>query len=69
MSQIWVAMCYYLLLAYIKFQTNYKASVFYLHVLVREALLDRLLLVDLLHLNTQRLHRFRQKDRQLVLQF
>jgi len=62
MTQVWVAMCYYLLLAYIKFQTNYKASVFYLHVLVRETLLDRLLLVDLPHLNTQRLHRFRRQE-------
>jgi hypothetical protein len=69
MTQIWVAMCYYLLLAYIKFQTNYKASIFYLHVLVRETLLDRLLLVDLPHLNTQRLHRFRQENQQLALQF
>jgi len=69
MTQVWVAMCYYLLLAYIKFQGNYKASVFYLHMLVREALLDKLSLVDLLHLNTQRLHRFRQENRQLSLQF
>ena len=69
MTQIWVAMCYYLLLAYIKFQTNYKASVFYLHVLVKETLLDRLLLVDLLHLNTRRLHRFRRESQQLLLQF
>ena len=69
MTQIWVAMCYYLLLAYIKFQTNYKASVFYLHVLVRETLLDKLSLVDLPNLNTQRLHRFRQKETQLCFQF
>lgn len=69
MTQIWVAMCYYLLLAYIKFQTRYKASIYYLHRLIKETLLDKLSLVDLLHLSSQRLHRFRQKDRQLSFQF
>jgi hypothetical protein len=29
--QVWTAMCYYLLLAYIKYQTKYKFSIFYLH--------------------------------------
>lgn len=69
MTQVWVAMCYYLLLAYIKFQTKYKASVFYLHGLVKETLLEKLSLVDLLHLSTHRLYRYRQKDRQLSFQF
>ena len=69
MTQIWVAMCYYLLLAYIKCQTCYKPSIHYLHVLVRETLLDKLLLVDLAHLSRQRLHRFRQIDAQLTFQF
>ena len=69
MTQIWVAMCYYLLLAYIKFQTRYKESLFYLHVLVKETLLDKLSLVDLPNLNMLRLDRFRRKDLEPLLPF
>ena len=39
-GQIWVA-CYYLLLAYVKYQAHYKPSLFYLHRIVRETLLER----------------------------
>ena len=54
LSQIWVAMIYYLLLAYIKYQTKYGRSLFYLHRLIKETLLDRITLVDLLNLNEPR---------------
>ena len=69
LTQIWVAMIYYLLLAYIKYQTKYKASLFYLHRLVRETLLDRITLVDLLNLNERRLRRLRTLDPQLHFGF
>lgn len=68
MTQIWIAMCYYLILAYIKYQTRYKASLFYLHRVVRETLMDRVSLIDLLNLNPSRLARMRRQDRQLCLQ-
>ena len=68
MTQIWIAMCYYLLLAYVKYQCRYKESLFYLHRLVRETLLDRVSLLDLLSLNETRLARLRCQDPQLCLQ-
>lgn len=67
LTQIWVAMCYYLLLAYIKYQTRYKNSLFYLHKLIRETLLDRLTLVDLLHLKEKLLPKVKALEHQLVL--
>jgi hypothetical protein len=56
-----VALCYYLLLAYIKFQTKYRFSPFYLHHLVRETLLERLSLIDLLGLKEATLPKVRDK--------
>jgi hypothetical protein len=69
LSQIWVAMIYYLLLAYIKYQTKYGRSLFYLHRLIKETLLDRITLVDLLNLNEPRLKRLRRLDPQLQFSF
>lgn len=69
LTQIWVAMCYYLLLTYVKYQTRYKRSLHYLHRLVRETLMDRVTLLDLLNLNDARLARLKRQDPQLCLQF
>jgi hypothetical protein len=67
LTQIWIAMCYYLLLAYIKFQSRYAHSLFYLHRLIRETLLDRLSLIDLLGLSERRVARIRDPEPQLQL--
>ena len=67
MTQVWVAMVYYLLLSYIKFQTKYRFSLFYLHRVIKETLLDRFALVDLLNLSIQRLPKIRDGDHQLCL--
>lgn len=67
LTQIWVAMCYYLLLAYIKFQSRYTHSLFYLHRLIRETLLDRLSLIDLVGLTERRIARIRDPEPQLSL--
>ncbi len=48
MTQIWVAMCYYLLLTYIKYQTRYACSLLQLSRIIRETLFDRKSLVDIL---------------------
>ena len=69
MTQVWVAMCYYLLLAYIKYQTKYRFSIFYLHRLVREMLMERISLIDLLNLNETRLDRLKCQEQQLLFQF
>jgi len=51
LSQIWVAMIYYLLLAYIKFQTRFPRSLLELTRMVRETLFTRRPLIDLLSLS------------------
>jgi hypothetical protein len=57
LTQVWVAMCYYLLLTYIKYQTKFKHSLLMLCRLLNETLLERLSLIDLLSLNLHRLKR------------
>lgn len=53
MTQIWIAMIYYLLLAYIKFQTKFDKSLLELTRMFREALMFRRNLIDLLSLNSK----------------
>jgi len=53
MTQIWIAMIYYLLVAYIKFQTKFKNSLLELTRMVRETVMFRRNLIDLLSLNTE----------------
>jgi len=48
MTQIWVAMCYYLLLQYIRVQTRYRYPISNLARILRETLLERIYLLDLL---------------------
>jgi hypothetical protein len=62
LTQIWVAMCYFLLLAYIKYQTKFKKSLFYLHKLVQDALFSRLTIIDLLTVSQRRLERFKLNE-------
>jgi len=57
MTQIWVAMIYYLLLAYIKFQTKFKKSLLELTRMIKETLLHRIHLIDLLSLTTTTIHK------------
>jgi len=66
MTQIWVAMCYYLILAFIKFQTNYKHSLFYLHRVVQETLLARCTILDILKATTRIIPKLKREDPQLV---
>jgi hypothetical protein len=49
MTQIWVAMIYYLLLSWIKFQTTFKGSLLELTRMIREVILQPVALIDLLH--------------------
>lgn len=53
MSQIWVAMCYLLLLAFIKFQTRYRYSLLALTRLFRETLMERVSMLELLSFNPE----------------
>lgn len=67
LTQIWVAMCYFLLLAYIKYQTKYKPSLFYLHKRIQDALFSRLTIIDLLTASQQRIDRFKINQFQYAL--
>ena len=66
LTQIWVAMCYYLLLTYIKYQTKFKNSLFYLHRLIKEMLLARLTLIDLLRATPAKLSKYKNSEYQYV---
>jgi hypothetical protein len=54
LSQIWVAMIYTLLLAYIKFQTHFSFSILKLSRLIHETLFFRRHLIDILGLGPQK---------------
>jgi len=62
MTQIWVAMIYYLLLAYIKFQTKFKKSLLELTRMIREVLLIRRDLIDLLSLEKNTIFRLKKEE-------
>jgi hypothetical protein len=68
MSQIWTAMVYYLLLCYIKFQSRYKESLLYLSRVIRETLMERVSLIDLLKLKVENIARIKNTI-QLCLEF
>lgn len=68
LSQIWIAMIYYLILAYIKYQSKYQASLHYLHRIIKATILTRVSIFDLLNLNDSRLAKIKGKDPQLCLQ-
>ena len=48
LTQIWAAMCYYLLLAYIKFQTKYRGSLQVLTRMIASVVMEQRLLIDIL---------------------
>lgn len=55
LTQVWIAMCYYLLLTYIKYQTKYGYSLLQLSRVIREMLFERKNLIDILTLKPERL--------------
>ncbi len=67
MTQIWVAMSYYLLLTYIKYQTKYAHSLLTLSRLIRETLFERKNLIDILTLKPERLMAVQDEPLQGVL--
>lgn len=69
MTQIWVAMCYYLLLAYLKYKTRYRQSLHYLHRLIKATLFQKLTLIDILGLSERTASRIRDGDTQLDFAF
>lgn len=62
LSQIWVAMLYFLCLSFVKYQTKYQNSLFYLHKIIKSTLFYRRSLLEVLSLT-----HIRQKEVQLSL--
>lgn len=62
LTQIWIAMIYYLLLAWIKHQTKFQGSLHDLTVLVRELLMHKSHLVDVLRATPKTISRFKARD-------
>ncbi|MBI2486585.1 MAG: transposase [Deltaproteobacteria bacterium] len=46
LTQIWVAMCYYLLLSYIKYQTKYSYTLTEFAIMLKETVFERISLID-----------------------
>jgi hypothetical protein len=55
LSQIWIAMIYYLLLAWLKFQTNFKGSLLDLTRIIQEVLMRNISIINLLNLTPKTL--------------
>jgi hypothetical protein len=62
MTQIWIAMIYYLLLAYIKFQTKFSKSLLELTRMIRETLMIRRNLIDLLSLDSKTIFKIKRVE-------
>ena len=67
LTQIWAAMCYYLLLAYIKFQTKYRGSLQVLTRMIASVVMEQRLLIDILSLNERSIKKAREPVPQLAL--
>lgn len=57
LTQIWIAMIYFLLLAWIKFQTKFEGSLLELTRMIEEVLLDAISILDLLNLTPKTVKR------------
>jgi len=64
LTQIWVAMCYYLLLSYIKYQTKYSYSLLELSWIFSEMVFERISLIDLLSCKYYNISKIREPDLQ-----
>ena len=67
LTQIWTAMIYYLILAYIKYQTKYKYSLLHFTRVIRESLFRRLHIIDLLNLSLAKVQKLQESHYQLSL--
>ena len=67
LTQIWTAMIYYLLLAYIKYQTKYRYTLLHLTRVIKESLFRKLSIIDLLTLSLKKLQKLKEPSYQLSL--
>jgi IS4 transposase len=67
LTQIWVAMIYYLMLAFIKFQTKYSFSLLELTRTVKDLLMEPVSLIEILRLKYDKFYKpFKPPDFQLA---
>lgn len=67
LTQIWVSMCYYLLLSYIKYQTKYSYTLTEFAIMLKETVLEKISLIDLLSCTHYTCYKAREPDLQLLL--
>jgi hypothetical protein len=67
MTQVWVAMCFYLLLYYIKYQTKFSRTLTELALMIGEVLMDKIHLIDILSLNKFSVAKAREPSMQILL--
>jgi hypothetical protein len=67
LTQIWVAMCYYLLLVYIKYQSKFAHTITELSRMIKEVLMARTNLIDILSLNVITIRKIRDPVPQMAL--
>jgi len=67
LTQIWTAMIYYLLLAYVKYQTKYTHSLLHLTRVIKECLFKRADIIDLLNLSLRKVQRLRDPCCEMTL--
>jgi hypothetical protein len=65
--QIWTALIYYLLLTYIKFQTQYKFTLLHFARVLKEALFKKVDIIDILNFSPHKLKKAREPDQQRYL--
>jgi hypothetical protein len=68
MTQIWIALIYYLLLAFIKFQTRYALSLHEFIRLIGEVLLEYVDIIEVLNLKADNIKPLKPDIGQLGLQ-
>lgn len=62
MTQIWVAMIYFLLVSWIKFQTSFKGSLLELTRMIKEVLLEHISLISILKLSASTVNKAKCTD-------
>jgi len=62
LTQIWIAMIYYLFLSYLKFQTKFGRSLLVLTRMIREVLMFKRSLIDLLSLDEDTIYKFTSQE-------
>jgi len=69
MTQIWIAMIYYLFLSYLKFQTKFGKSLLVLTRMIKEVLMFKRSLIDLLSLDEDTIYKFKRQELDPQLSF